>query len=154
MRLRITAMVTSSITVSLLLSISLVLVSELPWYDRARFVVPNSVYEDPENPGAYIQNTNVTTSVGGADFWTDGTRNTGVGENYTPLQVSGNCVRFLSDTMYRLRSSKISVSSSLHTSTSREETFSSGRLRQTFTLTLSFSANGADSNAIGFTIST
>jgi TonB-linked SusC/RagA family outer membrane protein len=53
------------------------------WYNRERFVVPNSVYEDPENDGAYIPNTNLTTSVGGADFWTDGTRNTGIGANYT-----------------------------------------------------------------------
>jgi hypothetical protein len=53
------------------------------WYNRERFVFPNSAYEDPENPGTYINNTNVTTATGGADFWTDGTRNTTVGENYT-----------------------------------------------------------------------
>jgi TonB-linked SusC/RagA family outer membrane protein len=53
------------------------------WYNRERFVFPNSAYEDPENPGTYINNTNVTTTTGGADFWTDGTRNTSVGENYT-----------------------------------------------------------------------
>jgi len=53
------------------------------WYNRDRFVIPNSVYADPENEGAYIQNTNVTTTTGGADFWTDGSRNTGIGENYT-----------------------------------------------------------------------
>ncbi|HMR91288.1 MAG TPA: SusC/RagA family TonB-linked outer membrane protein [Chitinophagaceae bacterium] len=53
------------------------------WYNRERFVFPNSVYEDPTRPGTYIENTNITTRSGGADFWTDGTRNTGVGENYT-----------------------------------------------------------------------
>lgn len=53
------------------------------WFNRDRFVFPNSAYEDPENPGSYINNTNVTTATGGADFWTDGSRNTGVGENYT-----------------------------------------------------------------------
>ena len=53
------------------------------WYNRERFVFPNSVYEDPENPGTYIDNTSVTTATGGADFWTDGSRNTTVGENYT-----------------------------------------------------------------------
>jgi TonB-linked SusC/RagA family outer membrane protein len=53
------------------------------WYNRERFVFPNSAYEDPENPGTYINNTNISTTTGGADFWTDGTRNTNVGENYT-----------------------------------------------------------------------
>jgi hypothetical protein len=53
------------------------------WFNRERFVFPNSVYEDPENAGSYIKNTNVTTATGGADFWTDGSRNTGIGENYT-----------------------------------------------------------------------
>jgi TonB-linked SusC/RagA family outer membrane protein len=52
------------------------------WYNRERFVFPNSAYEDPENPGTYINNTNVSTTTGGADFWTDGTRNTNIGENY------------------------------------------------------------------------
>lgn len=58
------------------------------WYNRERFVFPNSAYRDPENPGTdeepnYIDNTNVTTTTGGADFWTDGSRNTTIGENYT-----------------------------------------------------------------------
>jgi TonB-linked SusC/RagA family outer membrane protein len=53
------------------------------WFNRDRFVFPNSAYEDPENPGTYIDNTNVTTATGGADFWTDGSRNTNIGENYT-----------------------------------------------------------------------
>ena len=29
---------------------------------RERFIIPNSVYEDPANPGKYIENTNVTVS--------------------------------------------------------------------------------------------
>ncbi|GIL23530.1 MAG: SusC/RagA family TonB-linked outer membrane protein [Bacteroidota bacterium] len=53
------------------------------WFDRARFVFPNSVYEDPESPGTYIENTNLTTYTGGADFWTSGSYNTGIGANYT-----------------------------------------------------------------------
>jgi TonB-linked SusC/RagA family outer membrane protein len=53
------------------------------WFNRERFVFPNSAYEDPENPGTFINNTSVTTTTGGADFWTDGTRNTTIGENYT-----------------------------------------------------------------------
>lgn len=53
------------------------------WFNRERFVFPNSAYEDPENPGTFINNTSVTTATGGADFWTDGSRNTSIGENYT-----------------------------------------------------------------------
>lgn len=52
------------------------------WYNRERFVIPNSSYLDPAT-GQYVENTNIQTRSGGADFWTDGTRNTGVGENYT-----------------------------------------------------------------------
>ncbi|MGK6351287.1 SusC/RagA family TonB-linked outer membrane protein [Parapedobacter sp. DT-150] len=51
------------------------------WFNRERFVVPNSSYLDPSS-GEYVANTNITTRSGGADFWTDGTRNTGIGENY------------------------------------------------------------------------
>ncbi|WP_257667700.1 SusC/RagA family TonB-linked outer membrane protein [Parapedobacter tibetensis] len=51
------------------------------WFNRERFVIPNSSYLDPST-GEYVANTNITTRSGGADFWTDGTRNTGVGENY------------------------------------------------------------------------
>lgn len=53
------------------------------WFNRERFVFPNSSYEDPNRPGEYIANTNIQTRSGGADFWTDATRNRGVGENYT-----------------------------------------------------------------------
>jgi len=36
---------------------------------RERFIIPNSVYEDPDNPGNYIENTNITiTDVN--DFFT------------------------------------------------------------------------------------
>lgn len=52
------------------------------WFNRERFVFPNSSYLDPST-GQYVENTNVTTRSGGADFWTDGTRNRNVGENYT-----------------------------------------------------------------------
>lgn len=53
------------------------------WFNRERFVFPNSSYEDPTRPGEYIANTTIQTRSGGADFWTDATRNRGVGENYT-----------------------------------------------------------------------
>lgn len=50
------------------------------WYNRDRFVIPNSSYKNAD--GQYVSNTNITTRSGGADFWTDATRNRGIGENY------------------------------------------------------------------------
>jgi TonB-linked SusC/RagA family outer membrane protein len=50
------------------------------WYNRDRFVIPNSSYKNAD--GQYVTNTNITTRSGGADFWTDATRNRGIGENY------------------------------------------------------------------------
>ncbi|ARK10955.1 SusC/RagA family TonB-linked outer membrane protein [Fibrella sp. ES10-3-2-2] len=50
------------------------------WYNRDRFVIPNSSYLGAD--GNYVANTNIAVRSGGADFWTDGTRNTGIGENY------------------------------------------------------------------------
>lgn len=57
------------------------------YFNRERFVIPNSVYEDPENPGTYIENTNITVTDGGAGFWTDGSFRRNVAENYL---VSGD----------------------------------------------------------------
>ena len=37
--------------------------------NRERFVIPNSVYEDPANPGSYITNTNITVTDA-QDFFT------------------------------------------------------------------------------------
>jgi TonB-linked SusC/RagA family outer membrane protein len=56
--------------------------SELDWsgtgyrnaaYHRGRFVFPNSVYEDPNKPGTYIKNNNVTVPDGNGNsgFWTN-----------------------------------------------------------------------------------
>ena len=50
------------------------------WFNRDRFVIPNSSYQLPD--GSYTANTNIAVRSGGADFWTDGTRNTNIGENY------------------------------------------------------------------------
>jgi TonB-linked SusC/RagA family outer membrane protein len=52
------------------------------YFNRERFVIPNSSYEDPENPGTYIENTNITTSDGGSGFWTDGSFRLNVADNY------------------------------------------------------------------------
>jgi hypothetical protein len=37
---------------------------------REHFVFPNSSYEDPNNPGTYIENTNITTTGDAVDFFT------------------------------------------------------------------------------------
>lgn len=52
------------------------------YFNRERFVVPNSSYLDPVS-NTYVANTNITTRTGGVDFWTNGPTNTGVNANYT-----------------------------------------------------------------------
>jgi TonB-linked SusC/RagA family outer membrane protein len=52
------------------------------YFNRDRFVVPNSSYLDPVT-NTYVPNTNITTRTGGVDFWTNGPSNTGVNSNYT-----------------------------------------------------------------------
>lgn len=51
------------------------------YFNRDRFVVPNSSYLDPAT-GQYVANTNITTASGGTAFWTEGPTNTNVGKNY------------------------------------------------------------------------
>ena len=50
-------------------------------FDRDRFVIPNSVIPDPNKPGSYIPNTNITVRDGGPAYWTLANR-TGIDENY------------------------------------------------------------------------
>jgi TonB-linked SusC/RagA family outer membrane protein len=52
------------------------------YYNRDRFVFPNSVYEDPNSPGKYVENTNITIADGGAGFWTMANYNRGAYANY------------------------------------------------------------------------
>lgn len=52
------------------------------YYNRERFVMPNSSYEDPENPGTYLPNTNITVTDGGSGYWTDGSRRLNIADNY------------------------------------------------------------------------
>lgn len=52
------------------------------YFNRERFVIPNSSYEDPENPGTYLPNNNITVSDGGSNFWSDGSFRRGIAENY------------------------------------------------------------------------
>jgi TonB-linked SusC/RagA family outer membrane protein len=46
------------------------------YYNRERFVFPNSVYKDPAT-GQYVENNNITISDGGSGFWTSSTYNRG-----------------------------------------------------------------------------
>ena len=52
-------------------------------FNRQRFVYPNSVIEDPNNPGKYIPNTDITVKNGNGNngFWSDGI-NRDVTSNY------------------------------------------------------------------------
>jgi TonB-linked SusC/RagA family outer membrane protein len=52
-------------------------------FNRDRFVFPNSVYEDPNKPGTYIKNNNITIvdGNGNSGFWTN-EENRGVASNY------------------------------------------------------------------------
>ncbi len=121
------------------------------WYNRERFVIPNSAYEDPENPGKYIDNTNITTSSGGADFWTDQTRNRGIGENYTNSagfwKIREISLRYMFPSSALsgvgfIKSASISVQGrNLFIRTPKTNLYTDPE----------YSANGADSNAIGFT---
>lgn len=121
------------------------------WYNRDRFVIPNSVYADPDNEGAYIQNTNVTTTSGGADFWTDGSRNTSIGENYTHSagfwKIREISLRYdfpsrlLGATKY-IKGASISVQGrNLFIWVPKTNLYTDPE----------YSANGATSNAVGFT---
>jgi TonB-linked SusC/RagA family outer membrane protein len=121
------------------------------WFNRDRFIVPNSAYEDPENPGTYIPNTNVTTATGGADFWTDGTRNTGIGENYSNSaafwKVREISLRYTFPTAW-LSSVKFIKAASI--SAQGRNLFIWVPKTNIYT-DPEYSANGATSNAIGFT---
>lgn len=126
------------------------------WFNRERFVFPNSAYRDPENPGTdedpnYINNTSVTTATGGADFWTDGTRNTGIGENYTHSagfwKIREISLRYDFPSSW-LSSTKFIKSASL--SVQGRNLFIWVPKTNLYT-DPEYSALGADSNAIGFT---
>jgi TonB-linked SusC/RagA family outer membrane protein len=121
------------------------------WFNRERFVMPNSAYEDPENPGTYIDNTSVTTTTGGADFWTDGTRNTDVGENYTHSagfwKLREVSLRYDVPSAFL---SKVGFIKGAYVSIQGRNLFIWTPKTNLYT-DPEFSSNGADSNAIGFT---
>jgi len=51
------------------------------YYNRERFVFPNSSYLDPTT-GKYVANTSITVSDGGTGFWTSAAYNRGIYSNY------------------------------------------------------------------------
>lgn len=53
---------------------------------RERFIIPNSVYEDPANPGKYIENTNITITDVNDFFTSDNYR--GVATNFITSAAS------------------------------------------------------------------
>ncbi|MDR1919808.1 MAG: SusC/RagA family TonB-linked outer membrane protein [Tannerellaceae bacterium] len=50
------------------------------FYNRDRFVFPNSVYQD--QAGEYVENTDITVADGGSGFWSMGSYNRSVYRNY------------------------------------------------------------------------
>ncbi len=119
------------------------------FFNRERFVVPNSSYLDPAT-NTYVENTNISTYTGGVDFWTNGPTNTGVNSNYT-----------FSAAFWKLREASLSydLPASLLNSIKfvKRATISvQGRNLLLFTPKTNlysdpeYSALGASSNAIGF----
>ncbi len=119
------------------------------WYNRDRFVIPNSSVLQAD--GSYVANTNIAVRSGGADFWTDGTRNTGIGENYV------NSAGF-----WKMREAAISYDfprALLAKSGFIKGATLSAQGRNLFIWVPKsnlytdpeYSANGTDSNAVGFT---
>jgi TonB-linked SusC/RagA family outer membrane protein len=119
------------------------------WYNRDRFVIPNSSYLNSE--GNYVANTNIAVRSGGADFWTDGTRNTTIGENYS------NSAGF-----WKMREASLSFDfpSSILSATKVIKGASlsiQGRNlfiwvpKSNLYTDPEYSQNGADNNAVGFT---
>ncbi|RYF26816.1 MAG: SusC/RagA family TonB-linked outer membrane protein [Flavobacteriales bacterium] len=118
------------------------------YFNRERFVVPNSSYLD--DAGNYVANTNITTRTGGVDFWTNGPSNTAVNTNYS-----------YSSAFWKLR--EVSLTYDLPKSVFSNVKFVKGARvsvqgRNLFIFTPDtniytdpeYSAAGADSNAIGF----
>lgn len=121
------------------------------WFDRARFVFPNSAYENPESPGTFVDNSNVTVRTGGADFWTSSAYNTGIGENYAHSAGFWK-IREIS-LGYNFPASVLSFTKVIKSATlsvQGRNLFIWAPKTNLYT-DPEYSANGADSNAIGFT---
>lgn len=119
------------------------------WYNRDRFVIPNSSYMGAD--GNYVANTNIAVRSGGADFWTDGTRNTGIGENYVnsagfwkfrEASVSYDFPKSLLEKSKFIKGATLSVQGrNLFIWVPKSNLYTDPE----------YSANGAESNAVGVT---
>ncbi|MCZ4223198.1 SusC/RagA family TonB-linked outer membrane protein [Pedobacter rhodius] len=120
------------------------------YYNREKFVFPNSSYYDSTS-GTYVANNSITVSDGGAGFWTSSTLNTGVTSNYV---YSGN--------YWKLRELMLAYkipSSLLHGLKFVKSATISAQGRNLFIwlpksnqyADPDYSNNGSDSNAVGIT---
>jgi TonB-linked SusC/RagA family outer membrane protein len=120
------------------------------YFNRERFVVPNSSYLDPAT-NTYVPNTNITTRTGGVDFWTNGPSNTDVVENYTysaafwklrELSLSYDLPKsFIGSSKY-IKAARVSVQGrNLFIWTPKTNIYTDPE----------YSASGSNSNAIGLT---
>jgi len=120
------------------------------YFNRERFVVPNSSYLDPAT-NTYVENTNITTRTGGGDFWTNGPSNTAVAENYTysaafwklrELSLSYDVPQSFFTNMKSIKGARISVQGrNLFIWTPKTNIYTDPE----------YSATGSESNAIGLT---
>ncbi|SFG80308.1 SusC/RagA family TonB-linked outer membrane protein [Pedobacter insulae] len=119
------------------------------YFNRERFVVPNSSYLDPVT-NQYVANTSITTRTGGVDFWTNGPTNTGVNANYThsaafwkmrELSISYSLPKSLLANLRFIKGAEISAQGrNLFLWTPKTNIYTDPE----------YSALGANSNAIGF----
>ncbi|WP_316786148.1 SusC/RagA family TonB-linked outer membrane protein [Pedobacter frigiditerrae] len=120
------------------------------YFNRERFVVPNSSYLDPVT-NTYVANTNITTRTGGVDFWTNGPTNTAVNENYLysaafwklrELSLTYELPKSVLSSLKYIKGARISVQGrNLFLWTPKTNIYTDPE----------YSAAGSDSNAIGFT---
>jgi TonB-linked SusC/RagA family outer membrane protein len=120
------------------------------YYNREKFVFPNSSYLDPAT-NTYVANNSITVSDGGAGFWTSSSFNTNVTTNYL---YSGDYWKLREASLaYRLPQSLLNKAKFIKAATVSVQ----GRnlfLWSTKSNEYSdpdYSANGSDSNAIGTT---
>ncbi|MCF0070425.1 SusC/RagA family TonB-linked outer membrane protein [Dyadobacter sp. CY261] len=119
------------------------------WYNRDRFVIPNSSYKNAD--GQYVANTNITVRSGGADFWTDATRNRSIGENYA--NSAGFWKLREASLRYDLPASLLSKTSFIHgiTVSAQGRNLFVWVPKSNLYTDPEYSQNGVDSNAVGFT---
>lgn len=120
------------------------------YFNRERFVVPNSSYLDPVT-NTYVANNNITTRTGGVDFWTNGPSNTAVVENYTysaafwklrEVSLSYDVPKNMLGNMKYIKGARISVQGrNLFVWTPNTNIYTDPE----------YSAAGSESNAIGLT---